>query len=582
MKKYIKDFWVDMLFSFLMTLIAAIIISLLFGYSFSTNDDAMLRNLASGNYTGSPESHLIYIMYPLGLLWKSLYSLIPSVPWYDIFMVGMHYVCWFMIILRIMQQYQHRIKKICASVLGMCALFIIDLPYLVMHQYTVLAALLAGVAILWLATMEEYKGKRFVVDRIVCIVFLTFCLWLRNEVLFMALPIGMFVLLKEICNLKKEGNTNVDIVKKTGVFVGIFAVITVLSFTVENIAYNSDEWQDYKIYNDARTEIYDFYGIPSYDNYKDEYEALGISYADWLAIDHYDSGLVDSLNAEKLEEIATWAKADRKEAQQYYSVTRQGVYAVIDTIFYNSVQPIGIVLCVLYVVALLCMYVRKDKMHMLCLCGMLLYQFLFVGYFLLQGRFPERVSYGLYFMQAIYIVSILFRGKKAELNTWKPDKFCLGVGCVVCIFVLGTVGLYQIRMTLNECNIIEQKADDWNYVNSYFNQNAENRYCIVTKSFVFSTERMFSKARGESDNVVRLGTWVQNSPLEYERNAGIGINNLGEQLITDSNIYIVQDVENDFMWIDSLLDERATGMQTRIVDTICTPGGRQFYVIAVQ
>ena len=78
-------------FALLLVGIAGVGISLIFGYSFSTNDDAMLRNIVNGNYTGTPDAHLIYIMYPLGWILKCLYQIAPVIPWYDLLMIGLYF-----------------------------------------------------------------------------------------------------------------------------------------------------------------------------------------------------------------------------------------------------------------------------------------------------------------------------------------------------------------------------------------------------------------------------------------------------------------------------------------------------------
>ena len=112
MKEYLKQRWFEYTFSAILVCMAAIVISVFFGYSFSTNDDAMLRSLVEGSYTGTPEAHLIYIMYPLGYIGKILYRLLPAIPWYDIFMVGMHYISWILVLGRIGEQVQTKKNKV--------------------------------------------------------------------------------------------------------------------------------------------------------------------------------------------------------------------------------------------------------------------------------------------------------------------------------------------------------------------------------------------------------------------------------------------------------------------------------------
>ena len=127
------------------------------------------------------------------------------------------------------------------------------------------------------------------------------------------------------------------------------------------------------------------------------------------------------------------------------------------------------------------------------------------------------------------------------------------------------------------------KADDWNYVNEYFEEHNNATYCIVTKSFVFSTEKMFETSFVENSNVVRLGSWVQNSPLESMHNQNAGVKNLSEQIISEEGFYIVQLAENDTEWISTFMRDNGSGeVSVEVADVLQTPGGMVFHVLSMQ
>lgn len=581
MKTYFKKHCFDDVISFLLVGLSVIGITAIFGYSFSTNDDAMLRNIVSGNFTGTPEAHLIYIMYPLGLIWKGLYQIMPSTPWYDLFMVGTHYLCWFLLLKRILQQYEKKRDKIIAAIVAFAMLMIIDLAYLVMHQYTVLASVLAATAIFWLITGTSKVGREYWNDRIVCIVLLVLCLWLRKQVFLMALPIVFLVIVFDILQTANK-SIRKHLFTHAGIFLAGIVLIVVASFALEYIAYDDGEWRDFKLYNEARTDIYDFYGIPDYEKYAEEYEMLGISYGDWIAIDHYDSGMVANLSTDRMCEIASWAIADKKEAEQYYSVFRQGLYSAGNILFYNDVQPIGLILSILYVVALIFAYRKEDKIGFLCICGMLLFQAIFIAYFMLQGRFPERISYGLYLMQLCYLVGWFTKQSKQFDYLFNKGRFWSAVVPIFILLVIAGLGLYQVRMILNESQDIKEKAEDWQYINEYCSEHYDKRYCIVTKSFVFSTEMMFVQQNIEADNVIRLGSWIQNSPLEHTHNEEIGISSIAESIVESEDIFFIQNAENDLWWLECYLEDNSENKTAEVIEEINTPNGRKFSVIAIR
>lgn len=580
MKKYLKQHWFELVSALLFIAVVMIGVSVIFGYCFSTNDDAMLRNIVSGNYTGTPDAHLVYVMYPLSFIWKCLYSMVPSVAWYDLFMVGAHYLCWFMLLFRLGQQFKGKLAKTVALVLGLGALVIVDLPYLVMHQYTVLAAWLAVVAVFWLATGSKKSGKEYWADRIICILFLTLCLWLRKQVFFMALPIGFFILVWEFVSAKKEEYKSFW--EKTAIFLSSIAIIVAISFVVEKTAYSSAEWKDFQVYNEARTDIYDFYGVPAYQTHEAQYEQLDIGYGDWLVIDHYDGGLMQGLDSETLVGVAKLSKQNWLDIQKTYNVFLQNLYSVCQVMLHNDIQPVGLILTVLYVLALFACFKKDDKGLALTVCGMLLFQGLFVGYFIWQQRYPEHVSYGLYLMQLIFLSAVLIK-QREECRADKKDKcFWIGFAFLICCIVMGMMGIYRIRTTMTEYNESVARANDWYYMNEYFSQNPENRYCIITKSFVFSTEEMFAEASVESGNVIRLGTWVQNSPLEKEHNANISVSDIAMQMLQEDGFYIVQFAENDVEWITAFFENAGCDVVVEVEDVVQTPGGRMFHLIGVK
>ena len=90
MKRAMKKHWFELVISLMILAISIMGISTLFGYIHRSNDDVLLRSIASGGYTGKPDAHLIYIMYSLGMIFTGLYIAVPSVSWYDVVIVTLH------------------------------------------------------------------------------------------------------------------------------------------------------------------------------------------------------------------------------------------------------------------------------------------------------------------------------------------------------------------------------------------------------------------------------------------------------------------------------------------------------------
>ena len=192
-----------------------------FTFILSSNDDVMLKSIASGNYTGKPDAHLIYIMYPLGLIFKALYSLGPGISWYDGFMVGLHLLCFFLITYRMGHVFERLSNKLAGLIITFGIFTIMDIHYVVLHQYTVLAGVCAATAILWSATYD-YSDKN-IFSRAVVIVMLLLSLWLRKQMFFLAFPLLVMAILFRIFDKNETTSERFERFMDTLLPVGIYA-----------------------------------------------------------------------------------------------------------------------------------------------------------------------------------------------------------------------------------------------------------------------------------------------------------------------------------------------------------------------
>ena len=571
MKKYMQKHWFEYVYSALLTCIAAVGISLMFGYILETNDDAFLRSIVSGNYTGEPEAHLIYIMYPLGFILKSLYSILPKVYWYDFYMIGMHYICIFMLLVRVGEQFQSRSNKFLGITASFIALMLLDLPYIVMHQYTVLAGVMMSVAVFWKATAKESGGGKYWCDRIVIIIFSVLCLWTRKQVFLLAVPLLALITIVKIIKIRKDKKA----IKNKLLFGAIFSIVVLGSFVTDKVAYSDSEWKDFLVYNEARTDLYDFYGVPSFEYYHDTYEELGLDYGDWIVLQNYNTKLASDLSSDSIVILAELSEQRLTESFRYTNKLHRMIYIVVNHMYTNPVQPIGLLLTVLYVLALINCYKKDKKIPFLSICAMLLFEAAVAGYFVWHGRFLERISYGFYLMQVTYLLGVLLYDiKEVKVVTKKNIFWC--VACAALILLLcGTMGLQRVRTTLDTQAYIEQNCSSWEVLNQYFREHNEVGYCLDTTSVAYFTERMFCDEVIEADNVIRLGTWILYSPLEKEH---VQIEDALSAL-ESGKYYYVQDTGKGQDWIHSFWESKGYDIEIEVVDTITIHNGCVFEII---
>lgn len=578
MKKYLKQHWFEYVFALLLIIIISIIVNFKFGYVYSTNDDTMLKNIINGNFTGTPDSHMIFIAFPLATVWKLLYSVFSDVSWYDFFMVGLHYLCYFLIVVRLGQQVEAKNNKAIIMLSATLLLGLVDLKYLIMPQFTIISAQLASISLLWMFTGKTQTRFECWLDYSVIVSTLLLSAMYRREPFLLSLPILCLAILYRIW---KNSSCKKKIVKNIVVCIGVLFILYLLISIVDNLAYSSPTWSEFSRSQEARVQIYDYSGVPQYDDNQKEYESLCISHADWLAIDYYNCEFADDFDAEKMEGVSRMSLRIWNNASSLLSIIKRSIFSFSVNLFENSIQPIGLILVVVYCIVFLLCYYANDKKTLIIILSILLFNIIVSVFLIGRGRFPERVLYGMLFNQLVCLMAIGSDYAEQIYEGLRKKKEWLSVTLIVCVLAVGFSSIYTWQMVKSEQTALLENAEDWEYINNYFQFNPDNRYCIDTKSFVFSTEKLFSEDV-ESENMIRLGGWILNSPLQEQRMQNQGVENLVQQVAEDEHFYIVQEESKGTEWINIIWNEKGYDVEAIVVDIIETPNGRTFEVIQMQ
>ena len=72
------------IFSVLIVLLLFCYFRSLSPFIYQTNDDLFLKMIVSGEMTGTPESRMFYLSYPVGLFLSALYGISVQFPWYGL------------------------------------------------------------------------------------------------------------------------------------------------------------------------------------------------------------------------------------------------------------------------------------------------------------------------------------------------------------------------------------------------------------------------------------------------------------------------------------------------------------------
>lgn len=563
--------FVDLLISAALTVAAALVVLLKIGIIFETNDDAMLRNIVSGSFTGKPDAHLIYIMYPLGLIFKSLYTVFSNVHWYDLFIVGMHFVCLFLIIFRVASLFKNIFNRIAGIFVTFAGFLILELEYAAVNQYTELAGLMAATAVLYLGTHDYRKKSK--TDVVVTILLAIFTLWLRKEVFFLALPPAFLVLVLSIFETNDTMDDRFGRFKKMIPPVAVMLVLVIVSFVAEAVAYSSEEWKNFKAYNEARTKVYDYNLLADYETNADLYEELGIDEAQYTALREYDIAIV-SADTKAFEAIAERSENIAKEWAKYYSVPRKILNDTVATVFDSAKKPVALVFYIASMVLLMFCLVTDDRLSGLFTVSSVLYCWAFLGYFTYKGRLPERVTQGFFLLETAFLLVIYLRMVMKSKNGKIPSVFweiLLGLFAVLFLGILCLNSYKRAVDAYEEKSIITER---WIEINKYFKANQNNVYVLNNSVYAASGDVLFTEGTTDSYNVI-TSNWTLGGPLQEARVTRLIDTSVKDALAFNETVFFVQLSGKDTEWLEKYFGSAF------VTDTVTVFDGTQYDIISV-
>ena len=494
--------------------------------TYAINDDVAMRDIASGSLTGTPDYHLIFIKAAFGWVLTGLYRCFEGIDWYGCVFLGMMVLCCGILLERWNSWCIQKDKKpwyiIGWYVIGITGIL---LEHMLNFQFTVTAAILAGTAIfLYGTTGREDNNFYGRTGSVLILLWLSFCV--RSDVLFMAVPFGGLIFWAKADSVKRK------------VITALIAMVGLLGIMVfEKEAYGSEEWQAYLNYNDERSMVYDYYGVPAYEENREFYEKIGLKEYDVENLKRYNLCFVNDLETGKMHQIAGYAK------EQYFAENSLGkrIKAGIKAALKGELDPENLLLNGLtkFVIGfnIFLSLKRKKKKEFLTNLGFLLCEGGLISYLGLQGRFPTRVGTALFLIELGSAAALLYQ---EELGTesldWRKNKVRLSyiTGALILLFGARLFSIKQKQQKMYQYN------REYEILQDFYQEHEENVYFIAEwfvsgYSDIFHLQRKNSKANG-----FEMGGWLALSPIYEEELRQNGIEcSADEAIIENENVYVI-------------------------------------------
>lgn len=535
-----------LLFSIIFNLLAFLIVIAIYPPSWYTNDDYRMMTIVSGAYTGTPSADIVFMRYPIGLMLSGLYTLTTEIPWYGLFTMLCMFVpsCIFChYIVKKAYLKNHTIIGVCIYVLAF--VFLIR-KYICLPQFTLTSAFMGVGAIVLLLEMPAHKNIRHIVLAVICAVF---SFSIRSKAFYLLLPLIALIIIVRLVNEKGS-----KIWRPITAICTASVILCGAVYAVDYAAWNrSEEYQQFKQFNIARSAVYDYGTIPSYYDNMPFYVSNGISEVTYRALSARYLDMDDSVDTETLETIGSYIQEIRSNSGSFIERLEKAVEETIEYWFDSGdeiVKYSAIFVFVLLGVTLI-FSIKNKKLNIifpLAVAGFILESI----YLEFSGRLIVRIvdmllltagiigCLALIDMLEVRKISIKEYISVLWQNKYKFLSVILVVLSVIAIVFSSIVSLNTALKDKYYSATVTQNMR-LSALKDYAKLHPNSFFIYDSNDFISCTDYVFETYdKDEVLNHDSLGSWNTYSPTYYERNAQFGFTTSAEGLTSDDcDVYFV-------------------------------------------
>ena len=549
-------------------------------FVFSTNDDLFIKSIVSGEVTGKPEFRCIYLGVLPGLVLSRLYLIFSTIPWYGIFLC----FCQMLAMLVVLYQCLQHARKIASKIVILLLFGLISggilLQHFAMIQFTVVASIVGAASVFsFYVTDDEKQGWYFLKANIPSFLLFVLSVSIRDKAAFMLLPMaGMLWLFKWL-----NGSNPFNRKRMIGYFgyMGITLALLGGIKLVDKVAYAGEDWQEFWSYTHASEQIVDYYGYPDYEKHKELYDQYGISYESYEgAAERYLLLIDENINAKSMQAMETAVREDYNESHSIQNRIRDTIGDFVARNLDYTDRPLNLFVYAAYAVITVLAFIRKKYKVLLCECLLLVGRMCSWLYLFWQGRYPERITQGLYFGELLALLAI---GLSFQLFSVKKK-----ISLVICIGLFSALSLYfGIHKAEKVQGAVQGRlfnSTAYSQLKEYCMSHPQNLYLLDMRSVEYYTEDILEKQEYRNLNFVTLGSWIPKSPLYTDKLDHVGIHNLEQSVLESENIYFVfkdeKGLEPDYLY--DYFREKYPECSFKTADVLKADNGNTFLLIQLQ
>lgn len=553
-----------------------------FDFFYDLNDDMVIKDILAGAYSGTPDGHTNQMLYPIGWLISCIYKVLPGAPIFGIFLCVCFGICFVMITYRIEKLSKNTKTKIASVILMILVFLSLMLWELVYVQYSVVCGCLVGTACFWFYTtpVESTVGEWWK-RNIPAILLVWLAFNIRSEMLLLTCPFIAVAGISHWMEAVKQEQSNYTGIEKKRIWKHmlskenickylIFIMVMILGLGIftgaDYLAYRNSEWQEYRSFFDARTDVYDYTWYPNYEEQKEFYQSNGIEEIQYRLIDNYNFGLDENITENTLEIIASYGERPKLYGAPAYRI-KQAFVDMVRRTFSLGDMPYNIFVLAGYILVIGLAVLQKEKKYCWKLSLLLIIRTVPWVYLLFVQRAVDRITHPLYMIEFMILLSLLVK-ELYDRPLWNEEKYyrmvAAGVLALVALVSLpGGISKVKAEQSRREQILVNQNLWD-----EYAKANPENYYYLDVYSTVSFMEKMYEDVDNRQKNYDLLGGWICNSPLQKEARAKYTESNtIAEALLMD-NFYVVAATNRDISFVEDFYKSKGVKIKMVLQDTI--------------
>ena len=552
-----KGFLRNLIIAVCLTAIFVIAVRFLYVFTYGVIDDPFIEMVLSGAYTGTPDAHVVYIKYPLAWILKTLFTLWPSFNWHFHLLTGCFTASAFLVTFRICANVKKILNKILLSILFLL-LFLLCLAklYTTAH-YSMSAGVLTATGIFCFLTIQKDAGKgKRAANYILCLFLLYLAYCLRSRTLFMLLPLAFVAFLYKFF-AEKPAFAKKNIIRFILFPIILFAGIGALELA-HRAAYQSQEWKAFLSFNDARTTMYDFYGVPPYEGNEEFYQELGISQERvFMYKDRYYLELTDGMKEDFLTQMAKRAVQISYEKVPMGERITLSLAALWPRMTEKSYRPMAWIVMGLLGLLLLASILTKHWrafLHLLLLIPASLIPWL---YMIFMGRPVARVATAIWYADLLFLAAMMIDHTEEIRAFLEKRKMSSSAGSVIARVMVALALMAVLILGIQkDYGKIQRQADERvasgnvrMQLEEWCEASPENLY--VCESDVINLSFSAAQMDDSFHNLYWPGGWPSKMPQAKSIWERYGITSLETALAENEHVYLIAFAESDMTyWTD--------------------------------